>query len=355
MAPCSVHGRRSWDGAAIWSITTSPLTRVLPRSGHSRGSASTALIKVRGHSPQGHTCGGEMDEGGEALVSFIVAGCNTAVLFEVTEEVLDQVTPAIHYEIAVNRCLTIGLWWNNSTCATSIKFGSKRVVVETFVADESVEGDPFNQRRNPDTVVALARKQDETGQIAEPVDKSHDLGGQATARTPDRLVLAPPLAPVACWWTRTMVPSTMAYSKSGSPERTVNTRSKTPFCAQRRKRRNTEFQGPKCSGRSRQGAPTRAIHSTASMKRRLSAPERPGSPGFPGRWGATRSHIESLKLDRSIVPSTRGLHRRNLARNWRMSTDLSLLSGTPLQSIGFGKSKLRVTSASQLLRDGPCR
>jgi hypothetical protein len=47
--------------------------------------------------------------------------------------------------------------------------------------------------------MALARKQDETSQIAEPVDEGHDLGGQAAPRTPDRLIVAPPLAPMACW------------------------------------------------------------------------------------------------------------------------------------------------------------
>ncbi len=65
-----------------------------------------------------------------------------------------------------------------------MQFPSERVGVEAFVSDESVEGDPFDQRRDPDSVMALARKQDETSQIAEPVDEGHDLGGQAARERP---------------------------------------------------------------------------------------------------------------------------------------------------------------------------
>jgi hypothetical protein len=59
-----------------------------------------------------------------------------------------------------------------------------------------------------------------------------------------------------------MVPSAMTYAKSGSPRSTLNIRSHTPLCTQRRKRWNTEFQLPREGGRSRQGAPVRAIHTT---------------------------------------------------------------------------------------------
>ena len=163
----------------------------------------------------------------------------------------------------------------------------------------------------------------EADQIAERIHKRHDLGGQAAARAPDGLTRSPPFAPVPCWCTRTMVPSTMTYSKSGSPDSAANSRSKTPLAAQRRKRRNTEFHDPYRAGRSRQGgvqqgpwpapqarvlnggAPTRAIHKTASRNSRLSAAERPGSPSLPGSKGATRAHIASLKAARSIVLSSK--------------------------------------------------
>jgi hypothetical protein len=45
--------------------------------------------------------------------------------------------------------------------------------------------------------VALAGQQDEAHQIAEGIGEGNDLGGQAAARAADRLILGPPLAPLA--------------------------------------------------------------------------------------------------------------------------------------------------------------
>src|SRR5215212_12218113 len=145
----------------------------------------------------------------------------------------------------------------------------------------------------------LPWQQDEVDQVPKRVDQGDDLCGQPSARAPDRLVLRPPFAPVAFWWTRLMVPSAMTYSKSGSPRSALNARSNTPWLAHRRKRLNTEFQLPNMAGRSRQGAPVRAIQSTASTNWRLSAPERPGSPGLPGSRCAIWFHCASLRHDRS--------------------------------------------------------
>ena len=82
-------------------------------------------------------------------------------------------------------------------------------------------------------------------------------------------LICPPFAPVPCWWTRTIVPSMIASSKSGSPDKASKSLSNTPFKVRRRTRRKTEFQSPNGSKRSRRGAPVRAIRSTASRKSRL--------------------------------------------------------------------------------------
>ena len=78
------------------------------------------------------------------------------------------------------------------------------------------------------------------------------------------LARSPPFAPWPCRCTRTMVASTMAYSMSGSPLTASNRRTKTSAFTQSRKRLNTVFHLPKCSGKSRQGLLVRTIHKTAS-------------------------------------------------------------------------------------------
>jgi hypothetical protein len=81
----------------------------------------------------------------------------------------------------------------------------------------------------------LACGQDKANRIAQRVDACADLCAQAAARTPDRLIFAPPFAPAACWCARTMVESVIGYSKSGFSTNALKMRSQTPFLAHRRK------------------------------------------------------------------------------------------------------------------------
>jgi len=207
--------------------------------------------------------------------------------------------PRIHIEVAIYRAFSVLLWRNDSGGASSVQFGPDPIDVESLVSKQSLEGDILDQRRNADAVMALAWQKHEARQIAKRIDKGDDLRGQASPRPANGLMASPPFAPVPCLWTRTIVPSMRAYSKSGSPDKPLKILSKMPFLAHRRKRRNTVFQHPKIPGKSRQGAPVRTIHKTASRKRRLSAAVRPGSPGFPGKFGAIRSYCSSLNSIRS--------------------------------------------------------
>src|SRR3982750_633179 len=151
-----------------------------------------------------------------------------------------------------------------------------------------------------------AGQQDEAHQVTEGVDKGDDLGRQAAARAADGLVPGPPFAPLAFGWAVTMVPSTRAYSKSGSSDRHSKTRAKTPPFTQRRNRWKTLFQWPKSLGRSRQGTPVRTRHSTASRNSRLSLAVAPGSEALPGSSGAIFSQTASPTMNRdlsSIAPT----------------------------------------------------
>src|SRR5215208_3749251 len=74
------------------------------------------------------------------------------------------------------------------------------------------------------------------------------------------------------------VASMSTYSKSGSSSGNIlKMRSHSPFCAQRQKRVYTVNHLPNSTGRSRQGAPVRAIHKTASTNSRLSCAVAPGN------------------------------------------------------------------------------
>ena len=83
--------------------------------------------------------------------------------------------------------------------------------------------------------MTLAGQKDEANEIAEGVDQSHDLGGQAATRAAYGLILSPPFAPVPCWWTRTSVPSMRTFEIRIVAERFENPLPDTLF-AQRQKR-----------------------------------------------------------------------------------------------------------------------
>ena len=183
--------------------------------------------------------------------------------------------PFVHLQIAIDRVLSIRFVLNDRDGAPAVELGAQPIVVEGFVGEQGADGDAGDQRFDADAVVSLTRQQGEALQIAERIDKRDDFGRQTTARSPNCLILSPPLAPAPCSCTRTIVPSIIAYSKSASPDNALKRLSKTPFTAQRRKRRKIEFHRPNSACRSRQGEPVRAIQRTASRKPRLSSPRDP--------------------------------------------------------------------------------
>ncbi len=207
-------------------------------------------------------------------------------------------TPLVHLRVVRDLLLAIGFGGNDRLRAALVEVQSQGIVVEGLVSEQSTEVEVLQDRLGANAVVALAGQQGKADQVSQRIDHGQDLGGQPTSGTADGLILSPPFAPVPCWWTRTIVPSMITYSKSGSPDRLLKTRSNTPLSVHRRKRRQTEFQLPKGSGRSRHGAPVRAIHNTASRKRRLSLAVVPGSVALPGSKEAIRFHCLWVKTMR---------------------------------------------------------
>jgi hypothetical protein len=115
-----------------------------------------------------------------------------------------------------------------------------------------------------------------------------------------------------------MVPSIKAYPKSGWSDRHAKMRSHMPPFTQRRNRWKTLFQRPNALGRSRQGAPVRTRHSTASRNSRLSLAVAPGSDALPGNSDAIFSQAASLTTNRDLsdiapTPPKRSLHHSRSA------------------------------------------
>src|ERR1700736_5836893 len=249
-------------------------------------------------SPAGKEKRAQTNESSKAGIGLFVASCDASESLEMAEEVFDQMAPFVHFCIVRVALGPVGLGGNDRDCAAFVQVDAQPVVVEGFVADHGLKIETGDQGLDTDAVVTLARQQQEANEIPECVHQGHDLGSQAAARAAYGLILRPPFAPVPCWWTRTRVPSMRTYSKSGSSQSALKTRSQTPLFAQRQKRVYTVNHLPNPSGRSRDGEPVRAIQRTASIKSRLSRPLLPGSPALPDNSSAIRRHWASLNIKR---------------------------------------------------------
>jgi hypothetical protein len=135
------------------------------------------------------------------------------------------------------------------------------------IGDDDIGGHAFDERPGLRYIACLAGGEDEAHRTGRR-DGSWWSGRRASVRWPD---CEPPFAPLECWWARTMVESTIRYSKSGSSDIASKMRRQMPFSLHRLKRRKTLFHSPNASGRSRHGEPVRTIHKTHSTNIRFVA------------------------------------------------------------------------------------
>ena len=115
------------------------------------------------------------------------------------EVVLDQVAPSVHVRVIGELLLSVGLRWDHSTGAALVQFRAQPVSIEGLVAQKGIEAKVMDQGLDTNHVMALTGQQHETDQVSQGVHQGDDLGGQASSRSPDGLILSPPLAPLAFW------------------------------------------------------------------------------------------------------------------------------------------------------------
>jgi len=132
-----------------------------------------------------------MDHRREARIGFVVTGGDAAELLNLAEEVLDQMAPLVHLEVAGDCGDPIGFGRDHGNRAPVVQLGAEPVAVEGFVRQQGGEVEIRQKRGDTGAVVSLARQQDEPHEIAQRIDQRDDLGRQATARTPDGLRLGP--------------------------------------------------------------------------------------------------------------------------------------------------------------------
>ena len=193
-------------------------------------------------------------------------------MFDLVDETFDEVAFLVELGIVRDGLGAGAVRGDRGVDVVRAQVRSEGIGVEGLVGDQDLGGQAADERFGLGDVVRLAGGETNAQRIAERIDGDVQLGAQPPARAPDGLILSPPFAPAACWWARTMVESSMTYSKSGSSAKALKRLSHTPAFDQREKRRKVLFQAPTSAGKSRHGAPVRATHSTDSTNRRLFRP-----------------------------------------------------------------------------------
>ena len=226
-------------------------------------------------------------------------------MFDLVDETFDEVAFLVELGIVRDGLGAGAVRGDHGVDVVRAQVRSEGIGVEGLVGDQDLGGQAADERFGLGDVVRLAGGETNAQRIAERIDGDVQLGAQPPARAPDGLILSPPFAPAACWWARTMVESSMTYSKSGSSAKALKRLSHTPAFDQREKRRKVLFQAPTSAGKSRHGAPVRATHSTDSTNRRLFRPVTPRSDSLPGTRPLIRSHCVSDKTVRIKTASFR--------------------------------------------------
>ena len=130
-----------------------------------------------------------MDCGEEISGGFVVAGGDSAVLLDLAEEILDEVTcfVGIFVEIALNLAVALGRDHERfSACKQRLDY--PLVGIESLVCQQDLGRHIGQQRVGALQIMGLARRQDEVQRIAQRIDERMNLGAQPAFAAPDRLV-----------------------------------------------------------------------------------------------------------------------------------------------------------------------
>jgi hypothetical protein len=102
-----------------------------------------------------------VDHRAVAVVDLLVARCYSAKLLELAEEVVDQMPPFVHLEVAIEGLLSRGFWRSDGDGAPVVELGAQPIVVKGLVGEQSAERDIQNQRFDANAVEALTGHENE--------------------------------------------------------------------------------------------------------------------------------------------------------------------------------------------------
>jgi len=131
-----------------------------------------------------------VDGSEEVSRSFVVSRGDCAELFELTEEIFDEVALLVQVPVEFARGDAIWPRRDDGRFASLRQgFEDPCIGVEGFVSDQSAGRHVRQQRIGAGQIVRLSSRQQKRQRIAECVDQGVDLGAETAPATSDRLIL----------------------------------------------------------------------------------------------------------------------------------------------------------------------
>ena len=133
----------------------------------------------------------------ESDASFAVPGGESAELFQAVEAAFDAVSQLVQGAIVGALHLAVDLGRDDGFCAHSLNGGNDGGRVVATVCHDDLGLAAGQQRQGFGKLARLTAGQPESDGLAQSVGEQVDLGAQSTSGTPQSLVFAPFLRPVA--------------------------------------------------------------------------------------------------------------------------------------------------------------
>ncbi len=133
-------------------------------------------------------------------------------------------SPFVSSLVELRREFAIGFRGNNRGDAPLKQVIAQPVSIKGAICQQVTSRQVLQQGSGFAQVMGLSRHQAEIDEVSKGIGQGQYLGGYSASGTANGLAESPPFAPWPERWTLTMVPSIMAYSKSGYAAKALNIR-----------------------------------------------------------------------------------------------------------------------------------
>jgi hypothetical protein len=118
-------------------------------------------------------------------------------MLDFVDEAFDEMAFLVAMPVVGDRLFSRPQGGDNGAGAES-EVRSEFVGVISLIGNDVAGHEAVDQGLGLRAVMDLAGRRDQSQRVAESINGDVDLGGQAAARAPDRLILNPPFPPAAC-------------------------------------------------------------------------------------------------------------------------------------------------------------